>query len=67
MGTDLSYIDENLRRITYNVGEAKAKYRQESDEIRIMAVTKTVGPEAVNHAVDLGVTLVGENRVQEYK
>ncbi len=66
MGTDLSYIDENLRRITYNVGEAKAKYRRESDEIRIMAVTKTVAPEAVNHAVDLGVTLLGENRVQEY-
>lgn len=66
MGTDLSYIDENYKRIVYNVGEAKARYRQNSDEIRIMAVTKTVTPEAVNHAVDLGLTLLGENRVQEY-
>ena len=31
-----------------------------------MAVTKTVAPEAINHAVDLGITLLGENRVQEY-
>ena len=31
-----------------------------------MAVTKTVAPEAVNHAISLGIDLLGENRVQEY-
>ena len=31
-----------------------------------MAVTKTVAPEAINHAVELGIDLLGENRVQEY-
>ena len=31
-----------------------------------MAVTKTVAPEIVNRAVELGVTLLGENRVQEF-
>ena len=31
-----------------------------------MAVTKTVDPVAVNHAVTLGINLLGENRVQEF-
>ncbi len=31
-----------------------------------MAVTKTVQPEAVNHAITLGIDLLGENKVQEY-
>ena len=31
-----------------------------------MAVTKTVDPDKVNFAVDEGITLLGENRVQEY-
>lgn len=31
-----------------------------------MAVTKTVSPERINFAVGKGVTLLGENRVQEY-
>ena len=66
MEADYSYIDENYKRIAFEVGEAKVRYRRESDSISIMAVTKTVAPEAVNHAVDLGITLLGENRVQEY-
>ncbi len=66
MEAKFSYIDENFKRIAFEVGEAKAKYRKSDDNISIMAVTKTVAPEAVNHAVDLGLTLLGENRVQEY-
>lgn len=63
---DLAYIDENLRIIRERCAEAKDKYRSFDDDIRIMAVTKTVAPEAVNHAVELGIGLLGENRVQEY-
>ena len=61
---DLAYIDENLRIIRERCAEAKEKYRSPDDNIRIMAVTKTVAPEAVNHAVKLGLDLLGENRVQ---
>lgn len=60
------YITENYNRICANVCEAKVKYRQSDDDIRIMAVTKTVPAEAVNHAISLGIHLLGENRVQEY-
>lgn len=59
-------ISENLKRIRYNVEEAKVKYRKSDDLIRIMAVTKTVPYERVNRVVSEGVTLLGENRVQEY-
>lgn len=63
---DFEYISENYKRIVYNVEEAKAKYRRPDETVSIMAVTKTVLPEAVNFAVKCGVTLLGENRVQEY-
>jgi len=63
---NFSYIDENLCIIRERAGEAFAKYRSPEDKVRIMAVTKTVSPEAVNHAISLGIDLLGENRVQEY-
>ncbi len=63
---DLAYIDENLRIIKERCAEAKEKFRSSDDVIRIMAVTKTVAPEAINHAIGLGMNLLGENRVQEY-
>lgn len=66
MNSSLSYIDENLRIIKENVSEACQKYRSPDEKVRIMAVTKTVPPEAVNRAVSLGIDLLGENRVQEY-
>lgn len=66
MENDYSYIDENLKIICENINEAYEKYRNKDDKIRIMAVTKTVPAEIVNHAVELGIDLLGENRVQEY-
>ena len=59
-------IYENLKRIRFEVGEAKAKYRKSDDDVRIMAVTKTVSYERVNMVIDDGITLLGENRVQEF-
>ena len=63
--TNFAYIDENYKRIIDTMEEAKAKYRKPTDEITLMAVTKTVAPEAVNHAVACGIHTLGENRVQE--
>jgi len=59
-------IEQNLKEITANINEAYDKYRNDGSEVRIMAVTKTVPPEAVNSAVKMGIDLLGENRVQEY-
>ena len=45
---------ENCKEICYNVENAKAKWRKPDEEVRIMAVTKTVPPEKVNFAVAQG-------------
>ena len=60
-----SIVSENLKRVQYNITEAKAKYRNEND-VRLMVVTKTVPYEIVNSVIEQGVDLLGENRVQEY-
>ncbi|WP_024856632.1 YggS family pyridoxal phosphate-dependent enzyme [Ruminococcus albus] len=57
---------ENYKRICENVENARAKYRSSDENIDIMAVTKTVAPEKINFAIEQGITLLGENRVQEY-
>lgn len=62
---DFGYISENLRVIRERAAEAADKYRGGAQP-RIMAVTKTVAPEAVNYAVSQGLSLLGENRVQEF-
>lgn len=35
------------------------------DDVQIVAVTKTFGIDAINSALDLGMTCIGENKVQE--
>jgi len=59
-------IAKNIKVILHNVAEAKASCGRESDDIKIMAVSKTVPPEYVNFAVSKGFSLIGENRVQEF-
>ena len=58
-------IRENYLRIRENIESAKAAAHR-SDEVRVMAVTKTVDPGRINLAVGLGIDLLGENRVQEF-
>lgn len=60
------YVDDNLREIRLNIAEAAVSCGRDEKSIRLMAVTKTVAPEIVNHAVESGIDLLGENRVQEF-
>ena len=60
-------LSENLKFINEGVKEALIKSGRSSDEVSVMAVTKTVPYEIVNMAVEKGVSLIGENRVQEFK
>lgn len=60
---DFEKIRDNYLRICENIRVAKAG---RTDEVRLMAVTKTVAVEKINFAVGLGVDLLGENRVQEF-
>ena len=58
-------LEDNFKRISHNIENAMAKAGR-TDNVRLMAVTKTVPYEKVNHAVTLGIDLLGENRVQEF-
>ncbi len=59
-------IDENLKRIGENVAQAALKSGRDEKDIKLMAVTKTVEPEFINYAIKNGITLIGENKVQEF-
>lgn len=59
-------IRENLRVIRENISEALDRYRS-GGKTDVMAVTKTVPAETVNCVFDMGLNLLGENRVQEYQ
>ena len=58
-------IDENYKRIRENIAEAAVQSGRAPGDVRFMAVTKTVPPVFINHALSLGVDLIGENKVQE--
>ena len=53
---DKRQIKENIERIIKEINGRAA----------LLAATKTVPPEIINFAADCGITLIGENRVQEY-
>ena len=62
---EFPFIDDNFREITDNIAEAAVKSGRKPEDIRLMAVTKTVQPALINHALSLGIDLIGENKVQE--
>ena len=59
-------VEENIRVIKEKVGEAAVKSGRAPEDITILAVTKTVPVEIINHAIHCGMTHIGENRVQEF-
>ena len=59
-------VVENLKVIRDKIAAAAQKSGRSEKDVRLMAVTKTVAPELVNVAIENGVDLLGENRVQEY-
>ncbi len=59
-------IEENYKTIMHNISEAAIKSGRKPEDVRFMAVTKTVEPIYINHAISLGASLIGENRVQEF-
>ena len=49
------------------IKEAAELSGRSAEDIRLLAATKTVPVEAINAAIDEGLRLIGENRVQELK
>lgn len=59
-------VSENLKAVRENIAEAALKSGRNPEEIKLMAVTKTVEPEYINFAISQGIDLIGENKVQEF-
>lgn len=59
-------IEHNLSVIRENIAQAAKKSGRAAEDIKLMAVTKTVEPIFINHAIDCGIDLIGENKVQEF-
>ena len=58
-------IEYNLDVINEKIAESAIKSGRKPSDIQLMAVTKTVDPIFINYALDYGVKMIGENRVQE--
>ncbi len=58
-------IAQNIAQVRANIAEAAQQAGRPVDEITLVAVSKTMPVELVKIAYNVGVTDVGENRVQE--
>ncbi len=59
-------ISENVEAVRKRIATAAHRAGREPDEIALMAVSKTQPPKRIREAYDAGLTLFGENRVQEF-
>ena len=58
-------LAERLAAVRRRIADACAAAGRGADEVELMAVTKTVSAADVAALLDLGLDLLGENRVQE--
>src|SRR5512136_1875627 len=61
----MSPIKENLIRVTEKIEKAARKIGRDPNEIKLVAVSKTVEVARIKEAIEAGVTILGENYVQE--
>lgn len=60
-----SRIAENVAAVRQRIADAAARAGRRAEDVRLVAVTKTVEPERIAEAVAAGLTEFGENYVQE--
>jgi hypothetical protein len=58
-------IKTNILNIRERIVTAATRAGRDSGTIQLMAVSKTVEPDRIRQALDAGITLLGENYVQE--
>ena len=58
-------VEYNYRLINERIAEAAERSGRKREDITLLAATKTVDAETINHAISLGLDHIGENRVQE--
>ena len=61
----MSQIRENLLRVQERIEKAAQRVGRDPKEIRLVAVSKTVDAARIKEAIEAGVSILGENYVQE--
>ena len=61
----MSEITSNIRRVKQAIRRAAEKAGRNQDDIKLIAVSKTVETIKIKEAIDAGLTIFGENRIQE--
>ncbi len=60
-------ILQNMQEVLEGIENSAAKSGRKAGEVQLVAVSKTVEPARILQAVEAGATMLGENRVQEWK
>jgi pyridoxal phosphate enzyme (YggS family) len=60
-------VGDNYQKIRARINEAAAKGGRKAGDIKLLGAAKAQGVEAIRSAIAAGVTLIGENYVQEAK
>lgn len=61
----MATIKENFDIVSEKVAAAAVRSGRKPEDVKLIVVTKTYGPEVVQESVEAGAVAVGENRVQE--
>jgi len=59
-------LNHNSIEVARSIEQACKAYGRDSSTVKLLAATKTVPAERINLLPELGITLAGENRVQEF-
>src|SRR5215813_1889660 len=65
MANDTDGVREQLAELRSRIASAAKRARRSSEEVQLIAVSKTHPPDLIREAIAAGVTDLGENRVQE--
>ena len=58
-------MKQRLQQIKQRIRQAAESCNRDADSVRLVTVSKTIAAEIVKEAIDAGVTILGENYVQE--
>jgi len=65
MAVTRNRIEKNLQRIRETIDAACSRRGRSGDEVKLVAVTKSVDVETIRNLLDAGVTELGESRAQQ--
>jgi pyridoxal phosphate enzyme (YggS family) len=58
---------ENIKHIYRRISHAAMRVERNPEDVKLVAVTKNVGVEKIKEAIDWGLRIFGESRIQEAK